>query len=200
MVKGDGMERKIYLEEEDVLHDAFRLGVQIYNDDFRPTFIVGLWRGGSTVGIAVQECLQTLGVSANHIAIRTSYTGMGEYSQMVENPANRIRIHGTHYLLESLNVDDQLLIIDDVYSSGLNVQAVIDRLASRLKRNMPAQVRVGVIWYKPGKKQTKRVPDYYLHETDDWLVLPYELTGLSREEILANKPYLAPILGEAETK
>lgn len=199
MVKGDGMDHKIYLQEEDVLHDAFRLGVQIYNDDFRPTFIVGLWRGGSTVGIAVQECLQTLGVTANHIAIRTSYTGMGDYSEMVADPSSRIRIHGTHYLLESLNVDDQLLIIDDVYSSGLNVQAVIDRLGSRLKRNMPAQVRVGVIWYKPGKNQTERVPDYYLHETDDWLVLPYELTGLSREEILANKPYLAPILGDAES-
>ncbi len=198
MVQGDDMDHKKFLQEEDVLLDAFRLGVKIYNDDFRPTFIVGLWRGGSTVGIAVQECLQTLGVTANHIAIRTSYSGMGDYSQMVANPASQIRIHGTHYLLESLNVEDQLLIIDDVYSSGHNVNAVIDRLASRLKRNMPAQVRVGVIWYKPKKNQTERVPDYHLHETDDWLVLPYELTGLSREEILANKPYMAPILGPVE--
>ena len=43
-----------------------------------------------------------------------------------------------------------------------------------------------------------RVPDYYLHETDDWLVLPYELTGLSDEEIRQNKPWILPILERSE--
>ena len=53
---------KRFVEEEDLLLDAYRLGVKIYESGFRPTFIVGLWRGGSAVGIVVQECLQTLGV------------------------------------------------------------------------------------------------------------------------------------------
>ena len=68
-----------------MLHDAYRLGVQIYNSGFRPTFIVGLWRGGSSVGISVQECLQYLGVETDHICIRTSYRGADSYQQMVDN-------------------------------------------------------------------------------------------------------------------
>ena len=33
-------------------------------------------------------------------------------------------------------------------------------------------------------------PDYYLHETDKWLVFPHELKGLSMDEILENKQEL----------
>ena len=89
------------------------------------------------------------------------------------------------------------MIVDDVYSSGLNVKAVLERLRQRLKRNMPDDVRVAVPWYKPSRNQTGRVPDYYLHETEDWLVLPYEITGLTRAEIASHKSFLLPILDSA---
>ncbi len=186
------MDNKQFLQEQDVLLDAYRLGVQIYNDGFRPTFIVGLWRGGSTVGIAVQECLQALGIETDHISIRTSYSGVDAYQEMVDN--ERIRVHGTQYLLETLNDTDSLLIVDDVYSTGLSVKAVIDRLENRLKRNMPRRLRVAALYYKPGRNRTDRVPDYYVHASDDWQVLPYEMCGLSREELLNHKPFVLSIL------
>lgn len=185
---------RLYIKEADLLQDAFKLGVQIYNSGFRPTFIVGLWRGGSNVGIAVQECLQYLGVETDHIPIRTSYRGISSYQQMLSNPDAEIRVHGTQYLLESLNEDDQLLIVDDVYSSGLNVGVVINRLRKRLKRNMPHDIKIAVPWYKPAANQTGRIPDYFVHETSHWLVMPYELRGLSPEEIRQHKPYLSDIL------
>jgi len=185
--------KKHYLTENDLLLDAYRLGVKVHQSGFRPNFIVGLWRGGSSVGIAVQECLQHLGLTTDHISIRTSYRGMSSYSQMLEN-AQDIRVHGTQYLLENLAAEHALLIVDDVYSSGFNVAAVIDRLARRIKRNMPRDVRVAVPWYKPARNRTERVPDYYLYETDQWLVLPYEMTGLTREELAENKPFLKPII------
>lgn len=184
---------KRFIQENDLLLDAYRLGVKIWNSGFRPNFIVGLWRGGSSVGIAVQECLQYLGVETDHIAVRTSYRGMQSYDAMVEN-AQDIRVHGTQYLLERLNADDRLLIVDDVYSSGLSVKAVIDRLTSKAKRNMPRELPVAVPWVKPASNRTRRLPDYYLHETDQWLVLPYELKGLTPEEIRAHKPFLEPLL------
>jgi hypothetical protein len=31
-------------------------------------------------------------------------------------------------------------------------------------------------------------PDFYVRATDRWLVFPHEVNGLTREEILANKP------------
>ncbi|MDP5052418.1 MAG: phosphoribosyltransferase family protein [Congregibacter sp.] len=184
---------KIFIEEESLLQDAYRLAVAVYDSGFRPDFIVGVWRGGSTVGIYVQECLQYLGVKTDHIAIRTSYRGMQSYFNDVENP-ERIRVHGLQYLYETINRDDKLLIVDDVFSSGQNVEAVIQRLESKCKRNMPCDVRIAVPFYKPAKNRTGRVPDYYLHETDDWLVLPYEITGLSEAEIAAHKPWLKDIL------
>lgn len=189
------MERH-FIREEDLLLDSFRLGVQVYESGFRPTFIVGIWRGGTPVGIAVQECLQHLGVKTDHISIRTSYRGMTSYATMIEN-VDEIRVHGTRYLLENLSAEDGLLIVDDVYNSGLNVNRVIDRLSYRTKLNMPRDVRVAVPWYKPSNNRTQRVPDYYLHETDKWLVLPWELNGLTEEEIYRNKSFLESIFAEA---
>ena len=185
---------KLFIAEEDLLLDAYRLGVKIFNSGFRPTFIVGLWRGGSTIGIAVQECLQYLGVETDHISLRTSYRGMQRYQRMIDEAGSEIRVHGTQYLLESMNAEDRLLIVDDVYSTGLNVKAVLDRLQTRTRRNMPRDARIAVPWYKPTRNRTGRVPDYYLHETGKWLVLPYEMNGLSLEEICAHKPFLAPLV------
>ena len=191
--------KKQFIEEQALLEDAFRLAVNIFDSGFRPDFIVGIWRGGSTVGIYVQECLQYLGVKTDHIAIRTSYRGQPSYGDLIENPEN-IRVHGLQYLFENLNREDKLLIVDDVFSSGYNVEAVIARLSRKCKRNMPEEVRVAVPYFKPGKNLSGRKPDYFLHTTEDWLVLPYELQGLSTEEIAEYKPDVAPLIREALTK
>ena len=185
--------QKRFLDEETVIQDAFRLGVKIFESGFRPTFIVGLWRGGSSVGIYVQECLQTLGVKTDHIALRTSYRGLPAYQSMVEAP-EEIRVHGTQYLVENLNVDDGLLIVDDVFSTGYNINAVINRLSSKLKRNMPSQVKVATLYQRPGYNRVGLSPDFCLHETSDWLVFPYELKGLSADDIQQNKAWVMPYL------
>ncbi len=43
-------------------------------------------------------------------------------------------------------------------------------------------------------------PDFYLHETSDWLVLPYEMLGLSIDEIAEHKAFLMPMLERAGVK
>ena len=185
---------KRFVTESALLEDAFRLAVQIANSGLRPTMIVGLWRGGSTVGIYVQECLQRLGIETDHIALRTSYRGLSSYREMVDHADSEIRVHGTQYLLETLNREDSLLIVDDVFGSGSTMHAVIRRLTSRLKRNSPHEIRSAVVWYKPAENRTGRPPDFHVNETDEWLVMPYELVGLAEHEIRANKPWLGPIL------
>lgn len=185
---------KRFLDETQLITDAFRLGVRVYESGFKPNFIVGLWRGGSTVAIYVQECLQTLGVATDHIALRTSYRGMMHYPDMVASPATKIRVHGTQYLLDNLNADDRLLIVDDVFSTGHSMEAVLGRLGKHLKRNMPADTRIATLYERPSANQTGIRPDYQLYQTEDWLVFPYELNGLSREEIDRHKSYVSPIL------
>ena len=188
---------KQYIEEEALLADSYRLAVIIYASGFRPEFIVGVWRGGSTVGIYVQECLQYLGVETDHIAIRTSYRGMDDYLQRLKTEAE-IRVHGLQYIFENVNREDSLLIVDDVYGTGRNIWAVIHRLEAKMKRNMPHDIRIAVPFYRSSQNETGRVPDYYLHDTDKWLVLPYELTGLTEQEIRQNKPWILPMLEECK--
>lgn len=187
---------KLYIEEQTLLEDSYRLAVQIYQSGYRPDFIVGLWRGGSTVGIYVQECLQYLGVETDHIAIRTSYRGMDDYMQKLAQ-GSEMRAHGLQYLFENMNAGDNLLIVDDVYSTGRNVHAVISRLQSKTRRNMSRDVRVAVPYYRSGlTRSNNRPPDYFLREYSEWLVLPYELTGLTDEEIATNKGWIKPILDD----
>lgn len=181
-----------FIGADELLQDSFQLAANIYEAGFKPDFLVGLWRGGSAVGIAVQEGLDYFGVKTDHIAIRTSYTGARGYSQMISEGDN-IRVHGLQYLLENLCSHHSMLIVDDVYSTGSSVNAVISQLARKTRRNLPQDIRIGTVWYRPSEKSL-RTPDYFVHETSDWLVLPYELSGFSIEELCRNRPELAGML------
>jgi len=185
-----------YIAANDFLRDSFQLAANIYEAGLKPDFLVGLWRGGSAVGIAVQEGLDFFGVQTDHIAIRTSYAGATSYPEMISK-ADQIRVHGMQYLLENLCSHHSLLIVDDVYSTGSSVKAVIDQLARKLRRNMPTNINVATVWYRPTDK-TIRTPDFFVHETADWLALPYELTGLSIGEIRENRPELGSIIDRLE--
>ena len=182
--------KKLYLTENDLLLDAYRLGVKIHRCGFRPNFIVGVWRGGSPVGIAVQELLYYFGVQSDHISIRTSsYTGIGERTA-------HVRVHGLSYMIRNVNAEDALLIVDDVYDSGLSIEAIIETIHLKARRNAPQDIRVATAYFKPHNNRTDRQPDYYVHDTDKWLVFPHELDGLSIQEIVENKPGMRELLND----
>ena len=186
------MTDKKFIDAQELLEDSLKLGVKILESGFKPNFIVGVWRGGSPVGIVVQELLDYYGVKTDHIAIRTSsYDGIGERD-------SNVRVHGLSYLIKNINAEDALLIVDDVYDSGLSIEAVIDNLTLKARKNTP-HIRVATVYYKPENNKTNRVPDYYVHETDRWLVFPHELDGLTIEEIYQYKPGLKDILSKVQT-
>ena len=81
-----------------------------------------------------------------------------------------------------------------MFDTGKSIAAVIDEFDVRARRNLPHDIRVATPWYKPSKNATDRVPDYFIHETDRWLVFPHELQGLSAKEIRAGKPEIADIM------
>ncbi len=184
--------QKKYVEANELLLDSFRLAASIHDSGFKPDFLVGLWRGGSGVGIAVQEGLEYLGCNTDHIAIRTSYRGQEQYSAMIDK-AGAIRVHGLRYLHERVCAEHSMLIVDDVYSTGSSVNAVIKSLTKKTRRNLPHDIRIATVWYRPTDK-TIRAPDFYVHETTDWLVLPYELSGLSLEDLQQHKPEIQPAI------
>lgn len=156
--------------------------MRVVRSGFRPSFLVAMWRGGAPIGIAVQEVLEYHSIIADHIAIRTSsYTG-------IDHQSRTVRVHAVDYLVSRLTAEDALLLVDDVFDSGRSLEAVLAELARRCRRNLPEQIRIATVYYKPARNRSALVPDYYVRAMDEWLVFPHELAGLSREEILEHKP------------
>ena len=193
------MTSKTYIGAQQLLDDSFQLALKVYESDYKPNYIVGVWRGGAPVGIAVQELLDVLGVKSDHIAIRTSsYTGIGERARHVE-------VHGLDYVVSRARSEDSILIVDDVHDTGLSIQQIIQDITAACKEKTP-DIKIATPYYKPGNNKTARTPDFYLHETENWLVFPHELHGLDPEEIARHKPgidsirkvLLARVLGDGD--
>ncbi len=180
--------KKTYITAQSLLEDSFRLAHQVYEDGFIPDFIIGIWRGGTPVGIAVQEYFEFKGRKTDHISVRTSsYYGINQQSK-------EIRVHGLHYLIENANAEDKLLIVDDVFDSGRSVDALIKQISNLSRLNTPEDIRVACPWFKPGNNKVDFDPDYFLHKSEEWLVFPHELDGLTLQEIEEGKSDLSAII------
>jgi len=176
---------KLFISADSLLRDSMELARRIIASGFRPTFLVAMWRGGTPIGIAVQEVLEYHAIHADHIAIRTSsYIGIDQQDK-------KVRVHAIDYLVSRLSADDELLLVDDVWDSGRSLDAVLAELKRRCRRNLPERIRIATVYYKPSRNRSTLVPDYYVHDSDRWLVFPHEIQGLTREEILAHKPVSA---------
>ena len=178
---------KLFIESNQLLKDSFKIALNVYESGFRPNYIVGVWRGGAPIGIAVQELLDIMGVKSDHIAIRTSsYESMGKQS-------NEVQVHGLNYVIKKVESEDSLLIVDDVHDTGLSIDKIIIDINKACKKNTPT-IKVATPYFKPDKNKTERIPDYYLYETEKWLVFPHELEGLTRQEMIDFKPELSDII------
>ena len=178
---------KIVLSAQELLEDSFRLGLRIMESSFKPTMIIAIWRGGTPVGMAVQEIMDYCGVESDHIAIRTSsYVGVDQ--------RGAVAVHGLNYIIKKICHDDRVLIVDDVFDTGNTIKAVIEELSKRARGNTPEDIRVAVPWYKPSRNETDLVPDYFIRETAEWLVFPHELDALTPAELRLKRPEIAAII------
>ncbi len=176
---------------QDLLEDSFRLGLNVLESGFEPTMIIAIWRGGTPVGMAVQEILAYCGVDADHIAIRTSsYSGIDK--------RGAVAVHGLNYVIKKICHDDRVLIVDDVFDTGNTIVAVIEEIRKRARDNAPDDIRVAVPWFKPERNQTQMTPDFFLRETGDWLVFPHEIDGVTEEELEAARPAVAEVIAAAK--
>ena len=188
------MSEKLYLNAQTLLEDSWKLGAMVADSGFKPSFILAIWRGGAPIGVAVQEILKARKINADHIAIRTqSYQG-------IDGRQDSVKVYSMNYLVKNVRHEDSLLIVDDVFDTGRSIEAVIEHLRLKARENTPANIRVAVPYYKPSRNLTDRKPDYYLHETDQWLKFPHSLEGLTADEIVENRPELARILAEADNR
>lgn len=174
--------KKRFLGADEFLADCWELARRIHASGWQPTHVVGVWRGGAPVAVAVQEWLACRGIDADHCAVRTrSYTGIGEQGASVA-------VDGLDYLVGVLRAGSRLLLVDDIHDSGRSLTAVIEALRQACGAEFPREIRRATVYHHRGHDTAPAPPDYHVHETDCWLVFPHELAGLTAEEIARHKP------------
>lgn len=178
---------KVYVDARELLLQSLRLARRIWEDGFRPDYLVGVWRGGTPPGVAIHEYLRLRGHDPYHTSIKTeSYRGMRRGTAGVE-------VKGLEHVVDVLEPDDRVLIVDDVFDSGHTMATILDEIRSRTRRNAP-ECRTATVYYKPARNETDLEPSYHQVADDRWIVFPHELDGLTKEEIRRNRPRLHAVL------
>ena len=176
---------KHYLAANDFLRDVWRLAASVRKVDWKPDFLIALWRGGTPPGIAIHEFLKVSGWDVRHLPLKCmSYTGIGEN-------AGEVRFSCAEPVFGMLRKGDRVLVVDDVFDTGKTAVAMKEKLDA-----IGVDSRMACVYWKPEKNQTSIKPDYYAKDVGaEWIVFPHEIEGLSPDEIRTKDPVLAELLG-----
>lgn len=179
---------KIFVSANDLLIDTFHLALSVEESGFQPSFILGVWKGGASVAMTIQEYFSYRGVETDHLAIRTETVGTNGSSRTVAHADT------LEFLQTKLDAKSNLLIVEDIFASGHSIESVISGLQELMGSDAPENIRIASPWYKPAANESSLEPDYYLRTTEKWVVFPHELTGLTNSEIELGKPDIATLV------
>ncbi|RME12757.1 MAG: phosphoribosyltransferase [Ardenticatenia bacterium] len=127
-------------------------------DPSRYDAVLAITRGGMIPGCLVSELLDLRNVLTAAVMF---YTDVG---QTLDEPVF------LQFPSDALLVGKRILVVDDVWDSGKTAVAVRDRI-----RKAGGEADVAVIHFKPARnKFPGQKPDYYVMETDDWIVYPWD--------------------------
>lgn len=175
---------KHYLTANEYQRDMWQLAALIKKSGWKPDFLVGLWRGGAPVAIAVHEFFKATGWDVKHIPLKCwSYTGIGENN-------GRVAFMLGDAIFGMFRPGDKVLFIDDVFDTGKTAAAVMDHM-----KDAGAEAKIACVYWKPAKNQTAIKPDYVAKDIgNDWIVFPHEIEGLTPEEVMEKDPVLAELM------
>lgn len=175
---------KHYLSANEYQTDIWHLAAKIRDSGWKPDFLVGLWRGGAPVAIAVHEFFRATGWDVQHIPLKCwSYTNIGENEGQVGFMLGEA-------IFGMFHSGDRVLFIDDVFDTGKTAAAVMERM-----RGIGADAKIACVYWKPAKNTTNLVPDYIAKDIgSDWIVFPHEVDGLTPDEIREKDASLAALM------
>ncbi|MBX2847481.1 MAG: hypothetical protein KTR16_04120 [Acidiferrobacterales bacterium] len=180
---------KIFIDANQLQRQSFALAKLILDSNYRPSFIIGVWRGGAPIAITVHEVLDYFGYQMDHTCIKvSSYQGLDRRTQ-------EIQIQDLTYLKKLLKENDNILIVDDVHDTGLSMEELIQEIRNETKVKT---IKIAAAYYKPKRSKVNFKPDFYVQETSDWLVFPHELDGLSEVEV-RKKAGIGDLLNNSST-
>ncbi len=140
---------------------TLNLAEQIEASGYRPDVVVAVLRGGYFIAKLVCDFLGLETIATLEIKF---YRGVGEKA---ERP---IVLHPITFDLR----DKRTLIVDDVADSGRTLQVAIDLV----RLHGAKDVRTATLFFKPW---SITMPDYFVKQTDKWIVFPWELGETLRD-------------------
>ncbi len=139
-----------------------QLAKQVGESGFKPDVLIGVARGGWIPTRIISDIIHVYKVASIGVVF---YTSIGK---TLEKPK----------LTQELNVDiggKKVLLVDDVADSGESLILAKEKVQA-LK---PAEVKTATMHYKP---KSKIKPDFFIEETDSWLVYPWERREFNLEK------------------
>lgn len=190
----DAGERPI-LDANAYMADCFRLARRIWDDGYRPDYLIALWRGGTPPGIAIHEYFRYRGEDPYHTAIRTQ-------SMEAVREGSGFDIKGLEHVVDVVCAEQQMLLIDDLFDTGRTMYEVTEYLRRRARLNTP-EIRVAAVYFRPAHRRFLVGPHYHLRETELRPIFPHRLTEMDQARLRAVDPELAaliedPVAGRTE--
>ncbi|MHA2054512.1 MAG: phosphoribosyltransferase [Candidatus Hodarchaeales archaeon] len=165
------------LSWQDIDYLARQLFNLVKSDGYPPEIILGISRGGVIPARLLSDMFEARYLLEGH---KTSsiFTTMqiGFYAGIAET-------HSKPVIAQDVGVDifqKKILLIDDLADSGESLQCALDYL----KLKNPKEVKIATLLYKPWSKVK---PDYYVEETEEWVVFPHEYYEFMTERTLSQK-------------
>lgn len=174
--------KKLFLTANAFQRDCARLAKKIFDDPhWHPELLLALWRGGAQPGVIMSEVFSLLGRPTPHAIIScSSYKGVAQRN-------SEVLFHNAEDVLNAIRPGQKVLVVDDVFDSGHTAKAVKERLPQ-------ADLRIATVYWKPKANLVGFAPDYFLRETEEWIVFPHEISTLTPDELRTKDPELADIL------
>lgn len=133
---------------------AQKLAAEILSQKQKYDEIVAIARGGLTLGHLLSDFLR---IPISAITIQ-SYTDIQKQGEVKITAGLKASIKGKH-----------ILIVDDISDTGKTLK----RAVSYLHRFRPASMTMVTLFFKPHSLVR---PDFFAKVTDQWVLLPYEVT------------------------
>ena len=169
--------RFLHISWNDVQKMSEKLAEMVMESGFKPDVVVAVSRGGFAPARILCDLLDIKKLASVKVEYYTS-VGVRRKEPVIVYPLNAD--------VKNLRV----LIVDDVADSG---QSLL-KAKTHVEEKGASEVRTATLHYKPWSIIK---PDYYVDETEDWVVYPWEVAetvrdlysklkseGLDREEIV----------------
>ncbi len=148
---------------DDVYKMCLRLADEVRRSKFAPDIIVGVARGGWIPARLMSDFLQNSNVANVRVEF---YEDVGKtrkkpsITQPVSTPVKGRKV----------------LVVDDVSDTGESLKLVCEDL----KERGASEVKLATMHYKPW---SVKKPDFYIKETEAWIVYPHELFEFTKSMV-----------------